>query len=129
MGRERVIYVRSTAPAEQFELVGRSVRRSDQDSFDYGSSSYSNSSEKTSEEDPEVRGMSRIQAIVLVLTVLLMGALTGGANAVDFDRVCGSVGLQLNLTKTMFMKNGWMWERWTAAESYEDDVHEERTSI
>ncbi|VDO19623.1 unnamed protein product [Heligmosomoides polygyrus] len=46
------------------------------------------------------------------------GHLPGGANAVDFDRVCGSVGLQLNLTKTMFMKNGW--ERWIAAESYED---------
>ncbi|VDP05452.1 unnamed protein product [Heligmosomoides polygyrus] len=26
----------------------------------------------------------------------------------DFDRVCGNVGLQLNLTKTMFMKNGWV---------------------
>ncbi|VDO69306.1 unnamed protein product [Heligmosomoides polygyrus] len=26
----------------------------------------------------------------------------------DFDRVCGSVGLQLNLTKTMFVKNGWV---------------------
>ncbi|VDP01768.1 unnamed protein product [Heligmosomoides polygyrus] len=26
----------------------------------------------------------------------------------DFDRVCGSVGLQLNLTKTIFMKNGWV---------------------
>ncbi|VDP07322.1 unnamed protein product [Heligmosomoides polygyrus] len=24
----------------------------------------------------------------------------------DFDRVCGNVGLQLNLTKTMFMRNG-----------------------
>ncbi|VDP36428.1 unnamed protein product [Heligmosomoides polygyrus] len=24
----------------------------------------------------------------------------------DFDRVCGNVGLRLNLTKTMFMKNG-----------------------
>ncbi|VDO78937.1 unnamed protein product [Heligmosomoides polygyrus] len=24
----------------------------------------------------------------------------------DFDRVCGSVGLQLNLTKTIFMRNG-----------------------
>ncbi|VDP61131.1 unnamed protein product, partial [Heligmosomoides polygyrus] len=23
----------------------------------------------------------------------------------DFDRVCGNVGLQLNLTKTMFMRN------------------------
>ncbi|VDO80217.1 unnamed protein product [Heligmosomoides polygyrus] len=26
----------------------------------------------------------------------------------DFDRVCGSVGLQLNLTKTMFVRNGWV---------------------
>ncbi|VDP53912.1 unnamed protein product, partial [Heligmosomoides polygyrus] len=26
----------------------------------------------------------------------------------DFDRVCGDIGLQLNLTKTMFMKNGWV---------------------
>ncbi|VDO31171.1 unnamed protein product [Heligmosomoides polygyrus] len=26
----------------------------------------------------------------------------------DFDRVCGNVGLQLNLTKTMFMRNGWV---------------------
>ncbi|VDP57706.1 unnamed protein product, partial [Heligmosomoides polygyrus] len=24
----------------------------------------------------------------------------------DFDRVCGNVGLQLNLTKTIFMRNG-----------------------
>ncbi|VDO43316.1 unnamed protein product, partial [Heligmosomoides polygyrus] len=24
----------------------------------------------------------------------------------NFDRVCGNVGLQLNLTKTMFMRNG-----------------------
>ncbi|VDO72807.1 unnamed protein product [Heligmosomoides polygyrus] len=24
----------------------------------------------------------------------------------DFDRVCGNVGLQLDLTKTMFMRNG-----------------------
>ena len=24
----------------------------------------------------------------------------------DFDKVCGSIGLRLNLTKTMFMKNG-----------------------
>ncbi|VDP04199.1 unnamed protein product [Heligmosomoides polygyrus] len=26
----------------------------------------------------------------------------------DFDRVCGNVGLQLNLTKTMIMRNGWV---------------------
>ncbi|VDO99742.1 unnamed protein product [Heligmosomoides polygyrus] len=26
----------------------------------------------------------------------------------DFDRVCGNVELQLNLTKTMFMRNGWV---------------------
>ncbi|VDO36536.1 unnamed protein product, partial [Heligmosomoides polygyrus] len=25
---------------------------------------------------------------------------------INFDRVCGNVGLQLNLTKTMFMRNG-----------------------
>ncbi|VDO78414.1 unnamed protein product [Heligmosomoides polygyrus] len=32
----------------------------------------------------------------------------GGANAGRFDRVCGNVGLQLNLSKTMFMRNGWV---------------------
>ncbi|EYC45285.1 hypothetical protein Y032_0433g1383 [Ancylostoma ceylanicum] len=26
----------------------------------------------------------------------------------DFDDACGKVGLQLNLTKTMFMRNGWV---------------------
>ncbi|VDP13999.1 unnamed protein product [Heligmosomoides polygyrus] len=26
----------------------------------------------------------------------------------DFDRVCGHVGLQLILTKKMFMRNGWV---------------------
>uniref|UniRef100_A0A0K0D748 Reverse transcriptase domain-containing protein n=1 Tax=Angiostrongylus cantonensis TaxID=6313 RepID=A0A0K0D748_ANGCA len=25
----------------------------------------------------------------------------------DFDKACGKIGLQLNLKKTMFMKNGW----------------------
>ncbi|EYC36705.1 hypothetical protein Y032_0865g2758 [Ancylostoma ceylanicum] len=27
---------------------------------------------------------------------------------VDFDEVCGKIGLQPNLTKTMFMRNGWV---------------------
>ncbi|EYB88108.1 hypothetical protein Y032_0252g223 [Ancylostoma ceylanicum] len=26
----------------------------------------------------------------------------------DFDDACGKIGLQLNLTKTMFMRNGWV---------------------
>ncbi|VDL70762.1 unnamed protein product [Nippostrongylus brasiliensis] len=26
----------------------------------------------------------------------------------DFDHACGKIGLQLNLTKTMFMKNGYV---------------------
>ncbi|KAJ1355561.1 hypothetical protein KIN20_013015 [Parelaphostrongylus tenuis] len=26
----------------------------------------------------------------------------------DFDNACGKIGLQLNLTKTMFMRNGWV---------------------
>ncbi|VDL65975.1 unnamed protein product, partial [Nippostrongylus brasiliensis] len=26
----------------------------------------------------------------------------------DFDHVCGNIGLQLNLTKTMFMRNGYV---------------------
>ncbi|EYB95691.1 hypothetical protein Y032_0157g3219 [Ancylostoma ceylanicum] len=26
----------------------------------------------------------------------------------DFDDACGTIGLQLNLTKTMFMRNGWV---------------------
>ncbi|EPB80109.1 hypothetical protein ANCCEY_00797 [Ancylostoma ceylanicum] len=26
----------------------------------------------------------------------------------DFDDACGKIGLQLNLTETMFMRNGWV---------------------
>ncbi|KAK6746471.1 hypothetical protein RB195_012520 [Necator americanus] len=26
----------------------------------------------------------------------------------EFDEICGCIGLQLNLQKTMFMRNGWM---------------------
>ncbi|EYC39081.1 hypothetical protein Y032_0677g1440 [Ancylostoma ceylanicum] len=26
----------------------------------------------------------------------------------DFDDACGKIGLQLNITKTMFMRNGWV---------------------
>ncbi|VDP39989.1 unnamed protein product [Heligmosomoides polygyrus] len=36
---------------------------------------------------------------------VLQKMFSGGANT-DFHRVCGNVGLQLNLIKVMFMRNG-----------------------
>ncbi|KAK6764116.1 hypothetical protein RB195_024441 [Necator americanus] len=29
---------------------------------------------------------------------------------IEFDETCGCISLQLNLQKTMFMRNGWVWD-------------------